>query len=531
MYRAYQELLDSMATAAEWEDHRLQVGEDLAYGNMVACPSPKWTTRATNDSRLLPMTTRQKSGVVNECFRERRYFLRQLFQTLPKVVLIFSQSTANAFIGELSDRFVSGNPQSGESVSELMRRDVRLQYGVLPDGTSLEARIIFAPHITGNPAEYGPARDRVIEQLLEEVENGNIRLNRATGHLARSEGACVFCPMLEIGACDYEAELKPLSTDFQLTADSSTASLLEEKKLQQDLMNQIPTSSEGVDTLWAESTESDPSSSMPSDAGVESLSTGRQPVGAEGFELLAAPIHEDDGPTFVLRGRVVTMDDPGRVLEDGQVLVNKGVIRAVIASGAALPGGFANARTIETGCTIYPGLLDLHNHYAYNALPLWRLPKRFNNRGQWPSQRQYKSDVTKPMREVLARFTPTAEALVRYVEAKALMGGTTTGQGIRTRVKGGVALFRGAMRNVEVTGDPRLPEASTLVPDMRVDRNGILVGEDTFRRNLESRPAHFYHLSEGIDERSRRHFQTLKEFDLLAPSLVGVHALGLMAED
>ncbi|MER3405481.1 MAG: hypothetical protein C4289_10275, partial [Chloroflexota bacterium] len=53
------------------------------------------------------------------------------------------------------------------------------------------------------------------------------------------------------------------------------------------------------------------------------------------------------------------------------------------------------------------------------------------------------------------------------MEVKALAGGTTTGQGIRTRVEGSISLFRGAMRNVEETNDLRLPEAGTLVPDLQ----------------------------------------------------------------
>ena len=45
----------------------------------------------------------------------------------------------------------------------------------------------------------------------------------------RPVGACVFCPMLEIDPCDYEAELRPLSAQPQLTADSPVAALNAEK--------------------------------------------------------------------------------------------------------------------------------------------------------------------------------------------------------------------------------------------------------------------------------------------------------------
>ena len=66
MYRTYQGILDDFAEAIGWDDHNLIVGEDLAYANMVACPSAKWTTRADpNDPKLPPMTTRQRDGILD----------------------------------------------------------------------------------------------------------------------------------------------------------------------------------------------------------------------------------------------------------------------------------------------------------------------------------------------------------------------------------------------------------------------------------------------------------------------------------
>jgi 5-methylthioadenosine/S-adenosylhomocysteine deaminase len=117
---------------------------------------------------------------------------------------------------------------------------------------------------------------------------------------------------------------------------------------------------------------------------------------------------------------------------------------------------------------------------------------------------------------------------VRYVEAKALIGGTTTGQGIKTQVRGGTQMFRGAMRNVEESDDPRLGDASTLVPDLWVkDPDRV----ESFRKALDRWPAYFYHLAEGIDDASRQHFLDLRVNDLVKRSLVGVHSLGLHAED
>lgn len=240
MYETYQSLLDALAERMDWPAGRLVVGEDIAYGNMVATPSAKWTTAPDpNDPLLPPMTTAERDGIVDECFRKRKYFLRQLFQSLPSVLLVFSQSTANAFIAELGERFTVGDPRPREPLGELMERELRIRYGDLPDGTSLEARVIFSPHITGNPADFAAARDRVVEQLIEEAQAGHLNFNESTGHLARPKGSCVFCPMLEIGPCDYVEELEPLSAQPRLTADSPVAALHEERRMQAALTGSL----------------------------------------------------------------------------------------------------------------------------------------------------------------------------------------------------------------------------------------------------------------------------------------------------
>ena len=36
------------------------------------------------------------------------------------------------------------------------------------------------------------------------------------------------------------------------------------------------------------------------------------------------------------------------------------------------------------GDFLFPGLIELHNHLSYDALPLWDVPKRFSNRATRP---------------------------------------------------------------------------------------------------------------------------------------------------
>ena len=183
---------------------------------------------------------------------------------------------------------------------------------------------------------------------------------------------------------------------------------------------------------------------------------------------------------------------------------------------------------VDTRGTIYPGLIDLHNHFAYNIRPLWPLPKRYDNRGQWGTPR-YSAEVSKPVKAIAGSFK-TARSLVRYVEAKAVIGGSTTGQGIKTQIRGGFKLYDGIMRNVEQSADPQLPQATTHVPDLKLRKGGDEEEYESFRKTL-ARQVCFYHLAEGIDAASRVHFEDLRTRDLITPNLVGVHALGLTADD
>src|SRR4051794_30283996 len=88
------------------------------------------------------------------------------------------------------------------------------------------------------------------------------------------------------------------------------------------------------------------------------------------------------GP-FALSGRVVTMDAEGSVLDDGVVYGRDGSIIDVRPAGDAPPDGFGEVPTVATGGTVFPGLIELHNHLPYDVLGLWQVPKAYQNRDQW----------------------------------------------------------------------------------------------------------------------------------------------------
>ncbi len=231
---------------------------------------------------------------------------------------------------------------------------------------------------------------------------------------------------------------------------------------------------------------------------------------------------------YVLDGRVVTMNDRFDVHDPGRVYVDGSTIVAVGDVGAPPPPGFEKAPVVRTGDTIYPGLIELHNHLSYNILPLWQVPQRFDNRSQWMRHRDYRRFVSGPA-AVLGRTGGFIEAVVRYVEAKCLLGGVTTSQGIAFASNMGIRRFyRGLVRNVEEGGHDDLPAAATRVAD--VDAGDA----QAFLRTLNQSSALLLHLAEGVDAAAREHFRSLRigpDEWAITPSLAGIHCAGLTGRD
>jgi 5-methylthioadenosine/S-adenosylhomocysteine deaminase len=241
------------------------------------------------------------------------------------------------------------------------------------------------------------------------------------------------------------------------------------------------------------------------------------------------PIDPAASPKVALAGRVVAMDDDANVIARGRVYCENGSIVAVQAADAPVPAGFENINVIETDSTIYPGLIDLHNHLPYNVLPLWQVPKKFSNRGQWARHTEYHTKVSAPM-QVLAATDTLLASICRYVETKALLGGTTTSQGITLANEAGIRrYFKGVVRNVEATGDDALPHVSTRVPDVAAR------DVDAFLARLKrEKTCYLLHLSEGLDDIAHRAFESLHmngDSWAITPSLCCIHAAALNAAD
>ncbi len=491
MYEGYQSLLDGLAERMGWAGHKLAVGEDIAYANMVACGSARWTARPVDDMPFMGQT--RARAIVKECFHDRLYFVKQMLQTLPGVVMVFSQTTTDAFITAMDGRFTEGGPQPQEPIAELIKREIRLEFGRAPDGTTLDARVIFSPHVSARPDDFEAQRDAIIGHLAAEVADGGLQLNAATGHLARKRGGCLFCEnsLYSIGPCDYRAELQSLAgqggpsvlSDDQSDSGAAGAERQAHLKL------------------------------------VDAFTGDRRVAPDSQFEVLDAA--GPSAPPLVLLGDVVTMD--GEPIRNGAVYLRGGKIVAVQRADAPKPTGFETARKVETGGAIYPGLADLHNHLVYNALSLWWPRQARTNRSQWLRDPEYKRLVSMPM-DVVAGRQDLLRALIRYVEVKLLLGGVTSGQGMVSKYRGG-ANFRGLVRNFEQSDDDALDSIRHKITDL--NSGGI----DDFKEVLETGSRYFFHLAEGTNTSARNQFVMLENNDLIAKNLVGVHSLGLEVAD
>jgi len=232
---------------------------------------------------------------------------------------------------------------------------------------------------------------------------------------------------------------------------------------------------------------------------------------------------------YVLEGRVVTMASPG-VISDGAIYVDGGVIEAVQhAADPILHAKYEGAPRIRTGDTIYPGLIELHNHLSYNAMPLWDVPQMYTNNGQWRGTPGYTREITKPS-QVLGQTPGAAQALVRYAECRALLGGVTSSQGISLASAGGIEkYYQGIVRNVESPDHPDLPPAETKIANPAI--GGAQAYLDTF---LAVNTCYLQHLSEGTDATARGWFLRLQIDDsswAVNDVLCGIHCAALRRED
>lgn len=246
-------------------------------------------------------------------------------------------------------------------------------------------------------------------------------------------------------------------------------------------------------------------------------------VRPERLELAAVPRR------IVLRGRIATLDSVGRVITDGFVCVEDYLIASVASVDDGIPPAFQQSPVIRTGGTIYPGLIELHNHPAYNAIPLWGVPARYLNRAQWRSDALYIRQVANPA--TLLTHHPQdiyPKSVARFVECRALLGGVTTTQGLTLSSLGNtVTYYQGLVRNVEFSYGANWPTATDHINDFASfaefqQTYGPLMNQALSRLLI--------HLCEGTDQATQDLFSNLIDPNgrpLISGNLISIHGTAL----
>ena len=160
-------------------------------------------------------------------------------------------------------------------------------------------------------------------------------------------------------------------------------------------------------------------------------------------------------------------------------------------------------------------------------MSLWDVPEKYSNRGQWGGVSDYRRLISGPMK-ILGPDPELMPAVVRYVECKALVAGTTTSQGIELYSnQDSEHYYRGSIRNVEKTDDPQLPAATPKIGDVEA------TDAQKFLKRIKSKPCFLLHLAEGVDQTAHNHFLALNlggDDWALADSFAGIHSAALLPE-
>ena len=245
----------------------------------------------------------------------------------------------------------------------------------------------------------------------------------------------------------------------------------------------------------------------------------------------------DSSKAFLLKGRVVTMDGESNVINDGNVMIRDGKITGVWASNSNPPAGvdFSDVPIVETEGTIYPGLIDLHNHVHYNHIPLWDFNVHlsdsqkseeggYTNRHQWGNNYDYGPSITWMKTNIQSSYRwDMASEQMKYAEVQAVSGGVTAMQGSPS--SGTQAWDSILSRNVELYnfGQDGISTCAVCgAADDDYTGSHLISQSEAGTLN-----AWFVHLSEGVDQTSKNEFDSLWNKGLILDETVVIHGTAL----
>ena len=245
----------------------------------------------------------------------------------------------------------------------------------------------------------------------------------------------------------------------------------------------------------------------------------------------------DSSKAFLLKGRVVTMDGENNVINNGNVMIRDGKITGVWASNSNPPAGvdFSDVPIVETGGTIYPGLMDLHNHVHYNHIPLWDFNVHlsdsqkseeggYTNRYQWGNNYDYGPSITWMKTNIQSSYRwDMASEQMKYAEVQAVSGGVTAMQGSPS--SGTQAWDSILSRNIELYnfGQDGISTCAVCgAADDDYTGSHLISQSESGTLN-----AWFVHLSEGVDQSSKNEFDSLWDKGLILDETVVIHGTAL----
>ena len=244
---------------------------------------------------------------------------------------------------------------------------------------------------------------------------------------------------------------------------------------------------------------------------------------------------DNTAESYILKGRIVTMTGQSNVIENGNMMIEGSMIVAIWADGEIPPINTDNVTVYDTEATIYPGLIDLHNHMHYNHIPLWDFEVHlsesqkseeggYTNRYQWGNNWDYGPSITwmKTNMQSRNRWDMSAEQM-KYAEVQAVAGGVTAVQG--SPGSGTDAWDSLLSRNIELYNFGQ-DGISTCAVCGAADSD--YTGSHLISQNQSgSLNAWFVHLSEGVDQSSRAEFDALWDKGLIMDETVVIHGTGM----
>ena len=229
---------------------------------------------------------------------------------------------------------------------------------------------------------------------------------------------------------------------------------------------------------------------------------------------------------LVIAGRIVPLDrsDPAAVFK-GRVFIDpSGNIERVTKGNGAAPPGFDTALVLDVGDNlVLPGLIDLHNHIGYNALPLWSEPSQlvpWEHHNSWTGADTYQSSISWPA-TALVRGAP--EALLAYVQLRALVGGTSAIQGWPAANRKSVQVLRNVDDETVGGTNHNLIYTSTLTKDL------LELGK--IAQEQKKGAGFIYHCAEGkVGSTVDKEFTNAGNAGCLGKTFIGIHCSAIAGD-